>query len=413
MISRKLTSRSTASLAALTLILGMTGSGARAQGAPVTEMPEHRGGGRPVDRPDVRVDLRIPIAASPTPASTVRIDSPGNYVLSGDRFCSGDGIRVEADDVTIDLDGFSLVGPDSGSSVGIFMDGRRNVEIRNGTIRDFGGRGIHDKNGTGTAYGKRIIGIRAISNGSCGLCLGGDGNLIVDCLVADNKGSGLCVGRSIVRNNVFLNNETGGIAPGDGSVVEGNVVVRSNAAGVMARSGCIIKGNSVTDNANSGIYGEGGCLIEGNVSCGNNRSNTPGYYAGIRVVTDCIVRGNSVRGNLQNNIFSVRSGNVLEDNLATAPSDTMGNGFFFRIKDNYFSNNRASGNGHDFAGEIPEGAGDGGGNVSLKHWDPPATTPAKTGSPSVPAAPAPSPAPAEPPGSGVPTPRSDPGSLKS
>jgi hypothetical protein len=44
-----------------------------------------------------------------------------------------DGIVVEADNVTIDLMGFTLTG--SGGEVGISIDARRNVTVRNGTIR--------------------------------------------------------------------------------------------------------------------------------------------------------------------------------------------------------------------------------------------------------------------------------------
>ncbi len=352
-------------------VLALLGSGSQAP-ASTPEISVSAGRLETTDLPDERIG----ISGSRVPAPPFEILAPGNYCLTGDRLCAEDGIRVNADDVTIDFMGFTLAGPDSGRSVGIAMNGCRNVEIRGGTIRDFGARGIHDKNEPGTAQGKRILSMRVVSNGSCGICLGGDGNIVRDCFVADNKGTGACVGRSIVERNVFLNNASGGISCGDYSLVLGNVVSKTEKTGIFAKSGCSIMDNTVCEAVNTGIYGESGCLIERNVACENNGSDTPWAYAGIKTVSDCIVRGNSARGNLQNNIYAVRSGNVIEDNLATAPSDTLGNGYCFRVKANYFANNKASNNQTNFAGELPEGTGDGGGNLVLEHYVPPPPAPA-------------------------------------
>jgi hypothetical protein len=331
----------------------------------------------PGDRPAATLlqGERISIPGSRAPAPPFEIDTPGSYCLIGDRLCAQDGIRINADDVTIDFMGFTLTGPDSGSSVGIVMDGRRNVEIRGGTIRDFGARGIHDRNQAGTAQGKRITAMRILSNGSCGICLGGDGNVIRDCFVADNRGTGACVGRSIVERNVFLNNTTGGISCGDYSLVLGNVISKTEKTGIFARTGCTIMDNTVCEAGNTGIYGEHGCLIEHNTACENNQTDTPWAYAGIKTLGDCIIRSNIARGNLQNNIYAVRSGNVVEHNLAAAPSDTLGNGYCFRVGFNYFANNKASNNKTNFAGELPTGAGDGGGNIALEHFVPPPPAP--------------------------------------
>lgn len=309
----------------------------------------------------------VAIPGSREPAPPFVIDRPGSYRLEGNRLCQEDGIRVNADDVTIDLGGFSLTGPDSGESVGIRMNSRRNIEIRNGTIRDFGKRGIHEKNDSLTAAGKRILDVRVISNGSCGICLGGSGNLVRGCFVEGNGGTGTCSG-GLIEGNVYLNNETGGIAAGDGARVVGNTISATRKTGIFARSGCTIQNNVVSDADNSGIYAEFGCLIEGNVVSASNRANVDGY-AGVKVMGDCIVRGNTARGNWQANFYFLRSGNTVEGNLATAPADTLGDGFRFRMKENHFAGNQASGNRTDFAGEVPAGPADSG-NISLPHREP-------------------------------------------
>ena len=82
-----------------------------------------------------QVEPRIPIPASDTIADTYVISKSGSYYLTGNRLCNSTGIIVEANNVTIDLCGFSLIGNNTGS--GIYMTDRTNIEIRNGTICNF------------------------------------------------------------------------------------------------------------------------------------------------------------------------------------------------------------------------------------------------------------------------------------
>ena len=117
------------------------------------------------------VEPRIPIPKSDTPAATFTINQSGSYYLTGDRHCERNGIDLRADNVTIDLMGYSLIGTDTGAFDGIYGLQRSNVEIRNGTIRDFGRHGIHEDDTSGQSY--RIINIRSVSNGFHGIYLAG------------------------------------------------------------------------------------------------------------------------------------------------------------------------------------------------------------------------------------------------
>ena len=66
------------------------------------------------------------------------ISAPGSYYLGGNLTYAGDshGITVNADNVTLDLMGFTLAYTGTGTTYsGIYMQGRKNVEIRNGTVR--------------------------------------------------------------------------------------------------------------------------------------------------------------------------------------------------------------------------------------------------------------------------------------
>ena len=71
---------------------------------------------------------------------TVRIDRPGSYRLRHDVRLKGPGaaIVIAADGVSLDLAGHSLTGPGGKLGTGIMIDGRRNVSVKNGTLRGFG-----------------------------------------------------------------------------------------------------------------------------------------------------------------------------------------------------------------------------------------------------------------------------------
>jgi parallel beta-helix repeat protein len=88
-------------------------------------------------------------AAAPRPAAdpatrtlhrpTV-ITRPGLYTV-GFEIAVGAGetaVRIVADDVTLDLGGRTLSGPGGPGSIGIEVDGARNVRIRNGALSGFG-----------------------------------------------------------------------------------------------------------------------------------------------------------------------------------------------------------------------------------------------------------------------------------
>ncbi len=115
------------------------------------------------------------------------ISNSGFYFLGKDLSTTGSGITVNTDNVTIDLMGFNMAGNDTAGHYGIIISGRNNVEIRNGTVRDFDG-GIYSVT---YAQSCRIINIRAISNVGSGIKLVGDNHLVRNCHASNNSGSGI------------------------------------------------------------------------------------------------------------------------------------------------------------------------------------------------------------------------------
>ena len=86
------------------------------------------------------------------------ISTPGMYYLGSNLIAAGNGITVDADDVTLDLMGFCLTGPgrDASPFKGIYIaDNHGNAEIRNGSLN-----GFYTGIGGGLTYGIRVIGIR-------------------------------------------------------------------------------------------------------------------------------------------------------------------------------------------------------------------------------------------------------------
>ena len=197
------------------------------------------------------------LSALPTTIST-----PGFYYLTGDLTSAGSGITVNADNVTIDMMGFSLIGPGSGGGSGIYMNLRSNVEIRNGTVRDFY-HGIIEAN---IGQNHRVINVRAVGNRLEGISLAGDGHLVKDCTVSDN--------------------EHLGIRADSGCTVTGNTVCHNGDDGIRVWSGCTVIGNTVYENEANGIrISLAACLVDRNTAYSNNQSG--GAYTNITSCPTC------------------------------------------------------------------------------------------------------------------------------
>ncbi len=113
------------------------------------------------------------VSPADTPGFPVTVGQPGSYRLTGNLTtpAASNGIMVQARDVTIDLNGFRILGP----STGIIANGVRvetgsdNFELRNGSIQSFVGPGslvldnvAYDNDGVGlllneVAWGSNIL----------------------------------------------------------------------------------------------------------------------------------------------------------------------------------------------------------------------------------------------------------------
>ena len=170
------------------------------------------------------------ITAGDAAGFPVEINTAGSYRLTSDLDVPGlvNGIQIDIDDVTLDLNGFSVFsGGEVGNNNGILVfGGNENVEIRNGTVRNF----FHDGIVAGTQTQLRVIDVRSIENLQNGIVLEGVDNLVERCTMSNNGINGLQfflgIG-SLVSNSIARNNGQEGFRMGSGAY-RSNVLTENN-----------------------------------------------------------------------------------------------------------------------------------------------------------------------------------------
>ena len=200
-----------------------------------------------------QVEPRIPIDPTRTPGdanATFRINAAGSYYLTGN--ITGEsgkvGILVTANNVTIDLNGFSLTG--AGNSSGIDTpaggSGPENTTVRNGTVTNWGfGARLRDK--------ARVERVSFLRNTGAGLVCG-QAALIVDCVATDNGESGITAGRTaVIRSTVAHANSAVGLAAGTGSVVTNCAANLNSGFGIQTQDNSTVQGCSADGNSSTGI----------------------------------------------------------------------------------------------------------------------------------------------------------------
>lgn len=250
------------------------------------------------------------------------ISRSGTYRLKSDLVATNPDvsvIRIEADDVTIDLNGFSIRGPavctpgdmgvectgtGSGSGIGSYGNGAgtRGVRVINGSIRGLGYSGIE-----GSAIW-HIEKVRLVSNGSTGVNVDGEG-LLLEVTAVGNGGHGIDSLGLRVKDSEATGNRLSGIRATNASVM--NCVASANGGeGIVSSGAAVLDGNVVHGNGGQGIEASGSvvvnnaihlnrggaasctsCAVENNVFYFNaaNGSAQVGIY-------NSTFRGNSVEG---------------------------------------------------------------------------------------------------------------------
>jgi hypothetical protein len=203
-------------------------------------------------------DARIPISRLP-----FAISSPGSYVVTANLTgkAGQNGIEVYTDDVTIDLNGFALIGV-AGSKAGIrgFGNGllgpRENLRVLNGTVRNWSIFGID----VGGIRNAELEELRVARNG--GGVRTGASAVIENVTARDNGGIGIESGaRTSVRDVRVERNAGDGIVLGEGSTVV-SALAGENARGIVVDFGSTISGANASDNRGDGVVAGGSVVVD-------------------------------------------------------------------------------------------------------------------------------------------------------
>ena len=173
-----------------------------------------------------------------SPGFPVFINDPGSYRLTSDLVApSGIGaISIKTDHVTLDLNGFSVLGGgEVGSANGVSFGAQDNVEVRNGTVRGFLGHGVF---GSSFSLHARVINVRSSDNVMTGIELQGPGSLVEGCEAMGNGGRGIKVSNgSLIINSIARDNGAEGLALATDGGYRSNVVTNNNGGNLFPQVG--------------------------------------------------------------------------------------------------------------------------------------------------------------------------------
>jgi hypothetical protein len=281
-----------------------------------------------------QIEPRTPITTNTTPgdaSDSFIISQPGSYYLTTNIVGAAvkNGIEISSGNVTLDLNGFALVGSVANSDNGIYVSGTyTNITVRNGTISGWGESGVDAFFG-GSPRNLLFADLNVSANTQRGIytkgpcvvrdcfCQGNhfDGiqcnpdGLIYDCKATDNGQVGIEAWNSVVRNCWVKGNGSYGIYIRPGSVsgcfIENNVL--SGIA--IEESGSEVVGNTCIGNNTSVGTTDGGISVcSSNNRIEDNHISASGY-AGIYLAgnpyTNSIVVKNNVSGNGANNYLNL------------------------------------------------------------------------------------------------------------
>lgn len=199
------------------------------------------------------------------------------------------GITIDADDVTLDLNGFALIGV-PGSLDGVHVNpGLVNVKVYNGVVRDWDGDGVDGFE----ADNSQLFDLRAYNNGGNGLLIGG-GGLVKDCTAQDNGQHGIRPRyQSTVSDCTSRGNGRSGIFSGTGTTVTACTSLNNQENGIELLSGSTVSNCTSKSNVGSGIVVDIGSMVN---ACTAQNNEGDGIVANWSTIRHCHVQANDADG---------------------------------------------------------------------------------------------------------------------
>jgi len=270
-----------------------------------------------------QIEPRTPISSLP-----YTIANAGSYYLTTNLtgVAGTNGISIIADGVTLDLNGFSLVGV-AGSSNGVYAGaGLTSLAVRNGAARNWGRFGVD----LGNAVTSQLLDLRVSNNGGGG-ARAGNYAVLTRCSATVNTTYGLYGGNgSVVEDCTAGFNSGDGLTVGVGGTIAECAAYDNTGSGMVAASTSHLRGCTANHN-NIGISTAGYCYIE---NCSASLNTLQGIYPNSQTtVLNCAAIENSGDG-IVINAFSSVTGCTANNNF--------GNGIYASGDDNRIENNCAS-----------------------------------------------------------------------
>ena len=310
-----------------------------------------------------QVEPRIAITASNTPGdadSLFKITQPGSYYLTGNitGVANKHGIEIAASGVTLDLNGFDLLGaPGSLDGVSVTTAAiQSNIAVVNGSVRVWGDKGIDLS--TFGAINCRVERVLAAFNAGDGISTGTD-STVLDCSAYQNSGNGISGGNGgTVSNCSAAFNGAAGIRTGEGCAVSKCSASHNTNNGIVPGIGCTVSNCSASQNGGIGIDAGFGCTVtncSAYLNAADGISTTAGSTVadctarfntldGIVCFSDCVIRGNTCSLNGSGGdgagIHATSSNNRIEGNNCTGAD----RGIDVDAAGNFISRNICSGN---------------------------------------------------------------------
>ena len=261
-----------------------------------------------------QIEPRTIVNAVNTPGngtSLFIISQPGSYYLTTNLVgVSGkNGIEILANNVTLDLNGFALLGV-SGSVSGIDIpSAQTNVVVRNGTVNGWGYMGMYIESDSSLNMVSERLNVSACGDG--GIFSVALAAVMRDCNCQQNGGDGITCINGIVSDCTANNNGSDGIVV-TSATVSGCYTANNQYSGIFVQdlggSGGKVIANTCIGNNKGNQLSAGGILIGNSNNRVEDNQVTANGYAGILVDkvgdSDCtknIIIKNSVSGNGANN----------------------------------------------------------------------------------------------------------------
>ena len=218
------------------------------------------------------------VTSGDSPGFPVTLSEPGSYRLTGNLHTDSKdvtAISVEADNVTVDLNGFTIActfvsevpaactANATGSGYGIVGVGYVKAAVKNGSIEYMGADGIYLDSKA------QVTNMRTEGNGRNGIRVEGS---------------------SIVSGNISHNNKLIGILAYQSCTITGNITTLNDLFGISANAGSLVISNSVKSNGSFGLSFSnalGFTGYQGNALIDNNGGNAnPQVSGGIELGTN-------------------------------------------------------------------------------------------------------------------------------